>query len=94
MRKINQNEGRCSDAYHEFIFHSGREIFNQGQTTMPAKGDIKPVENSTDYLQFNGKRWHRFHESGKDAGVGVWGETDEVGSPATRWFLRPRARRS
>jgi len=94
MRKINQNEGRCSDAYHEFIFHSGREIFNQGQTTMPAKGDIKPVENSTDYLEFNGKRWHRFHESGKDAGVGVWGETDEVGSPATRWFLRPRARRS
>jgi len=93
MRKINQNEGRCSDAYHEFIFHSGREIFNQGQTTMPAKGDIKPVENSTDYLEFNGKRWHRFHESGKDAGVGVWGETDEVGSPATRWFLRPRARR-
>ena len=94
MRKINQNEGRCSDAYHEFIFHSGREIFNQGQTTMPAKGDIKPVENSTDYLEFNGKRWHRFHESGKDAGVGVWGETDEVGSPAPRWFLRPRARRS
>ena len=60
---------------------------------MPAKGDIKPVENSTDYLQFNGKRWHRFHENGKDAGIGVWGETDEVGSTATRWFLRPRARR-
>jgi len=60
---------------------------------MPAKGDIKPVENSTDYLEFNGKRWHRFHENGKDAGIGVWGETDEVGSPATRWFLRPRARR-
>jgi hypothetical protein len=40
---------------------------------MPSKGDIKPVEGSTDYLEFNGKRWHRFNESGKDAGVGVWG---------------------
>jgi hypothetical protein len=60
---------------------------------MPTKGDIKQVEGCTDYLEFNGKRWHRFHENGKDAGIGVWGETDEVGSPAPRWFLRPRARR-
>ena len=60
---------------------------------MPSKGDTKPVEGSTDYLEFNGKRWHRFKENGKDAGVGVWGVTDEVGSPATRWFLCPRARR-
>ena len=70
-------------------------MFKQGQTTnMPVKGDIKQVEGCTDYLEFNGKRWHRFHENGKDAGIGVWGETDEVGSPAPRWFLRPRARRS
>jgi hypothetical protein len=90
MRKINQNEGRWSDSYHEFIFHSGKEMFNQGQTTnMPTKGDIKQVEGCTDYLQFNGKRWHRFHENGKDAGIGVWAETDEM----PRWFLRPRARR-
>jgi len=76
------------------FFIQGGKTLTKGRSQMPAKGDIKPVENSTDYLQFNGKRWHRFHESGKDAGVGVWGETDEVGSPATRWFLRPRARRS
>jgi len=51
------------------------------------------VEGCTDYLEFNGKRWHRFHENGKDAGIGVWTETDEVGSTTPRWFLRPRARR-
>ena len=76
------------------FFIQGGKYLTKGKPQMPAKGDIKPVENSTDYLEFNGKRWHRFHESGKDAGVGVWGETDEVGSTATRWFLRPRARRS
>jgi hypothetical protein len=60
---------------------------------MPVKGDIKPVEGSTDYLLFNGKRWHRFDENGKDAGIGVWAETDEVERSATHWFLRPWARR-